>query len=291
MTGQFFGKSIAIMAFALLIGAVNVWAQATEIKLEHDALGKAPTINVQIGGKTYPFLFDSGGGLTIITPALAKEIGCTPFGQLAGYNAGGTRLDAKRCDNIELKMGDHTTRVDAGVMEIMTFFSPDTPQIGGFVSLQTFENKAITIDLANNKLIVENDKSLAERTKDMKRLESRMSRQMGGASIDMFVAANSPKGKLWLEVDTGNFSTIQIAPHAQEMLGINFDAPNRAKMTKPVKLDLVGLGTIEAPARERQMIYDGMLNYETISKMVVTMDLRDGRMWAKMNPATPAATK
>lgn len=71
------------------------------------------------------------------------------------------------------------------------------------------------------------------------------------------------------------------------MLGINFDAPNRAKMSKPVKLDLVGLGTIEMPARERQMIYDGMLNYDTISRWTVTIDLRTGKMWAKINPEQP----
>jgi hypothetical protein len=60
-------------------------------------------------------------------------------------------------------------------------------------------------------------------------------------------------------------------------------------MTKPVKLDLAGLGTIEMPGRERQMIYDGMLNYDTISKMTVTIDLRAGKMWAKINPEQPKA--
>jgi hypothetical protein len=33
------------------------------------------------------------------------------------------------------------------------------------------------------------------------------------------------------------------------------------------------------------MIYDGMLNYDTISKWLVTIDLRNGRMWAKVKPA------
>src|SRR5690606_9857200 len=108
--------------------------------------------------------------------------------------------------------------------------------------------------------IAETEKSFAERIKDMKRLESRIGSQGGGAIIDLFVAANTPKGKIWMEFDTGNFSALQFAPRAQEMIGINFDAPNRAKTSKPVKLDLVGLGTIEMPGRERNMIYDGMLN-------------------------------
>ncbi len=262
-------------------------SKPTEIKLEHDALGKAPTINVQVGKKTYLFLFDTGGGITTISPSVAKEIGCEPFGQITGFNAGGTRLDFKRCDNVELKLAGYQTRVNTGVFEIMHFFSPDTKEIGGIISLQTFENRVITIDLSGNLLTVENENSFTERIKDMKPLESRIGSQGAGGVIDIFVAANTPKGKIWLEFDTGNFSALLLAPHAQEMLGINFDAPNRAKMTKPVKLDIVGFGEIEMPGREREMIYDGMLNYDTISKMTVTIDLRSGKMWAKMNP--PAA--
>lgn len=275
----------SIIFLILVAGVLSLSAQITptEIKLEHDVLGKAPTINVQIGAKTYPFMFDSGGGITLISPAVAKEIGCTPFGQVAGFNAGGTRLDFKRCDNVELKMDGYSTRSNVGVYEIMTLFSPDTKEIGGFVSLQTFENQAITIDLAGNKIIVENENSLKERIKEMKPHESRIGSQGGGAVIDLFVAANTPKGKIWMEVDTGNFSTLQFSPPAQEMLGINFDAPNKAKMTKPVKLDIAGLGEIEMPGRERAMIYDGMLNYDTLSKMILTVDLSRGKVWAKYN--------
>ena len=289
----FYMKQLFAILLTIFMFAAGLNAQTdspVEIRLEHDALGKAPTINVQIGGKTYPFLFDTGGGITTISPSIAKEIGCTPFGQITGWNAGGTRLDFKRCDDVRLKLGGYETRANTGLFEIMTFFSPDTKEIGGIVALQTFKDKVITIDLAGNRLWVETERSFADRIKDMKPLESRIGSQGGGAVIDIFVAANTPKGKIWMEFDTGNFSTLQFAPHAQEMLGINFDAPNRAKMSKPVKLDLVGLGTIEGAGRERNMIYDGMLNYDTISKWTVTIDLRTGKMWAKINPPAAASS-
>ena len=289
----FYMKQLFAILLTIFMFAAGLNAQTdspVEIRLEHDALGKAPTINVQIGGKTYPFLFDTGGGITTISPSIAKEIGCTPSGQITGWNAGGTRLDFKRCDDVRLKLGAYETRANTGLFEIMTFFSPDTKEIGGIVALQTFKDKVITIDLAGNRLWVETERSFADRIKDMKPLESRIGSQGGGAVIDIFVAANTPKGKIWMEFDTGNFSTLQFAPHAQEMLGINFDAPNRAKMSKPVKLDLVGLGTIEGAGRERNMIYDGMLNYDTISKWTVTIDLRTGKMWAKINPPAAASS-
>jgi hypothetical protein len=31
------------------------------------------------------------------------------------------------------------------------------------------------------------------------------------------------------------------------------------------------------------MIYDGQINYDTVARMVVTIDLRNGRVWAKLN--------
>lgn len=288
---KFFIRQLYAVVLTVILSVAAASAQngsqPVEIRLEHDALGKAPTINVQIGNKIYPFLFDTGGGITTITPAIAREIGCEPFGQITGWNAGGARLDFKRCDDVELKLGNHSTRVDAAVFEIMHFFSPETKEIGGILSLQTFAGKTITIDLSGNLVTLETEKSFAERVKDMKRLESRIGSQGGGAVIDIFVAANTPKGKIWMEFDTGNFNTLQFAPHAQEMLGINFDAPNRAKTAKPVKLELVGLGPIEAVGRERQMIYDGMLNYDTISKWLVTIDLKTGGMWAKIKPEQP----
>ena len=284
-TNQFLALAILLMLAVCGQGlAQTADGQPIEIKLEHDVLGKAPTINVQVGAKSYPFLLDTGGGITTITPPIAKEIGCEPFGQISGFNAGGTRLDFKRCDNAEIQVGGYKTRVDTGVFDIMRLFGPETKEVGGIISLQTFRDRIITIDLSGNLLTVETESSFADRIKGMKQLESRIGSQGGGAVIDIFVAANTPKGKIWMEFDTGNFGTMFLAPHAQEMLGINFDAPNRAKMTKPVRLDIVGLGEIEMPAREREMIYDGMLNYDTISKMVVTIDLRTGSMWAKLKP-------
>ena len=63
-------------AFALQAAAQTTAAaalvQPLEIKLNHDALGKAATVNLQIGGKTYPFLLDTGSGITMISPDLAK---------------------------------------------------------------------------------------------------------------------------------------------------------------------------------------------------------------------------
>lgn len=83
-------------------------------------------------------------------------------------------------------------------------------------------------------------------------------------------------------LDTGNTNKLLLAPHAQQQLGIELDK-SKEKTAKNISLDLIGYGIFEAEAREREMIYDGMLNYDTIAKMLITMDLRTGKSWARAN--------
>jgi predicted aspartyl protease len=280
-----------LFTFVLLAGSIAAQTaeQPIEINLDHKALGKAATVSVQIGAKTYPFLLDTGSGVTIITPEIAQEIGCTPFGRISGLDTYGKKLDMQRCDQVELKMDGFTAKVDAAVRNIMPFFSPETPQIGGVIALQTFENKAITIDLAGNKIRVETADSLAERIKEMRQLETRVSRPFTGVGLEILAAASTPKGKVWMIFDTGNTNWSHVAPHALNQIGVSLDAPNKAKIVKPVKLDINGFGQFEFMGREREMIYDVRLNYDTLTKLVYTVDLRTGKMWVKSNPEQPAA--
>lgn len=263
----------------------NEKEQPIELKLERPA-GKVLTIKAQVGAKTYSFLFDSGGGATVITPEVVQEIGCKPLGRGVGFRASGERLEGSRCENIHFQMGNFSTITDTGIYNVMAFFDAETPPLGGIISLQTFENYPITLDLANKRLIVETEKSLKERIADMKPLQSRLSRQVGGATVDVFVAANTPNGRIWLELDTGNTGPVFLARHAIEQLGVNLDAANKSRLTKPVKYDFPGLGTTEAASRERDIIYDGQLNFDTIIKWLVTIDLRTGKVWVKPNEQT-----
>lgn len=257
--------------------------QPIAIKLEREKLGKIPTVTINVRGKNYTFFFDSGAAVTSISPSIAKAIGCEPYGQLTGYDAGGGVHKMTRCDDIEMNVGGFLTKIDVTVSDPMIYFPPGSPQIDGIISLQTFEDQIITMDLIGNNLFIETDKSFKKRIADMKPLRSRLSRELGGYGVDIFLAVNSPKGKVWMLLDTGNTNRLLLAPHAQNQLGIVLDkSPD--KTPKSVSLDLLGFGTIEAMGREREMIYDGILNYDTILKMLLTIDLRSGNVWAKANP-------
>jgi hypothetical protein len=291
MNRKFLHISAVILSIFLGL-SVNIEAQTPKstkknqpiaIKLEREKLGKIPTVSVNIGGKNYTFFFDSGAAVTSISPSIAKAIGCEPYGQLTGYDAGGGVHKMTRCDDVEMNVGGFSTKIDVTVSDPMIYFPPKTPQIDGIISLQTFEDQIITMDLIGNNLFIETDKSFKKRTADMKPLKSRLSRELSGYGVDIFLAVNSPKGKVWMLLDTGNTNKLLLAPHAQEQLGIVLDKSSD-KTPKPVSLDLLGFGTIEAMGREREMIYDGMLNYDTILKMLLTIDLKNGNVWAKANP-------
>ena len=276
-------KALIIFVFLLSIAARVEAKNPLEIKLDHALLGKTPTVEVVVNGKTRVFYFDSGGGLSGISPALAKEIGCTPLGEMVGYNAGGMKFTGPRCEDVALDIGGLKVTRDVGVFDPNQFFPDAKNRLDGSIALDAFDNQALTMDLTGNRLIVETEKSLKARTKQMKPLTARLSREIGGATLDIFIAAQTPNGRIWMLADTGNTNKMLFTPSAQKQLGINFDDAVGEKRIKPVKINLINLGEIEMESRERVMIYDGMLNYDLLAKMVLTADFRTGKIWGKLN--------
>ncbi|HVE57199.1 MAG TPA: aspartyl protease family protein [Pyrinomonadaceae bacterium] len=274
----------ALIIFVFLYSVVAVQAkEPIEIKLDHALLGKTPTVEVMVGGKPRLFYFDSGGGVSLISPALAKEIGCTPLGDMTGYNAGGVKISGPRCEDVDFSINGFKATRDMGVLDPNQFFPNSDGKLDGSIALDAFDGQTLTIDLAGNRIIVETEKSLKTRTKQLKPLTARVSREMGGASLDIFIAAQTPNGRIWMLADTGNTNKMLFTPSAQKQLGINFDDAVGEKRVKPVKINLINLGEVEMESRERVMIYDGMLNYDLLAKMILTADFRTGKIWGKLN--------
>jgi hypothetical protein len=45
-------------------------------------MGALRTVSVKIGKLELPFVFDTAGGDTFVTPAVASAVGCTPYRRL-----------------------------------------------------------------------------------------------------------------------------------------------------------------------------------------------------------------
>lgn len=240
-------------------------------------LGRLRTVDVELAGRERPFLFDTAGGVTLVTPEVAAEAGCEPFGRAVGFRHNGEPVSLERCRGLSLAIAGRETREDeVAVWDLMALLQ-GAPEVAGIVSLASFEGETITLDLGAGRLYREAGAGLPARLSGAKPLEIRAARQGGGGALDLFVAVESPKGPLWFELDSGALSPVLIAPHAAELLGLDLSPEEAAT----VSLSVAGLGAVEVVAQEKpDLIYDGLLNAAFLETIVLTVDLDDMRAWA-----------
>jgi hypothetical protein len=248
---------------------------ATQTEIAMTAyLGDLRTIPLAIGDWTGKVLFDTGGGLSLVTPAVADSIGCTPVGRLTGFRYDGESIHAPGCGVMVLASGSWSDSTELAVFDLMALLG-DAPPLDGLVGLPVFEGRLLTIDLPQNRLLIEDPRPDGPGS-NARPLQVRASRQAGGAGLDVFVAVRTPRGPIWLELDSGNIGPVLLAPHAAAMLGIAAET----ETPSPVRLDVVGLGEVELEAVVRDGIYDGLLNAAFFRQYVITLDLDGIRAWA-----------
>ncbi len=254
---------------------------AREVRLEPYA-GRLRTVSVAVAGEERRFLLDTGGGITLLAPSAAREAGCTPRGRLTGFRMGGERVDFPVCGTVALALGGARLAPEAAVLDLAGILTPGLPPLAGLVSLQTFGSRAVTLDLGGGRLWIETAASLADRTRGMAPLVARPQLEMGGAGLDLFVAVDGRRGRLWFLVDSGNLDEVLLAPHALEELaaGEALEAL-RAGRTVEVELPVAGLGRARVAARQRDVIYDGVLNAAFLERVVLALDLGPVRAWAR----------
>jgi hypothetical protein len=238
-------------------------------------IGRLKTVSVELNGKEHAFLFDTAGGVAILTPDVAKEI-CEPFGRITLFRMSGERLDLQQCGAQTLKMGDFETQAETAVLDLMALLPEGAPAIGGLLSLNAFHDQIVTIDLKNNLLTIETESSVQQRIRDMSPLRMRRSSSPTGNSLDVFIAVRGGSHTLWFELDSANLSDVLVSPHAARQLGVSLP---------DIELQLEGLPTpLKAKATERDLIYDGALNAAVMEKLVLTIHFRANKIWGKIHP-------
>jgi predicted aspartyl protease len=241
--------------------------------------GALKSVDVTVGRHMLPFILDTGGGISIITPEVAGEVGCIPFGRLTAFRHNGERIELQRCGKVALGVGSMNVDVETAIFDLMAVLrkAGDLPVVGGLIALDAFEKMPVTFDYANNRLTVESPASLKHRLEGMAPLSIRLSRQAGGASLDLFVEVRAKRGTIWLELDSGNNGPVLLSKHAIEQLGLD-----AAQTSLPLTLDVIGLGAVKCEAAVGDLIYDGLLNARFLNDAVLTVDLASTRAWAKL---------
>jgi len=233
-------------------------------------------VRARINGREGVFLFDSGGGVTTVTPEFAAQIGRKPWGKIVGFRMTAQRMDMERCDDVTLEIaGAREHLLTTGVFDLMSLLPPGASKLDGMIALDAFADKSITIDLANSRVFIETPESLAARIKGATEEAVRVVRDAEGLALTVDAAVKTASGTAWMELDTGNHGDIVVA----DWLADEFGLDPKKKEGRPIKFQLANGIAGEGRGHARDLIIDGNLGSQVLRNWIVTFDLPHGRAW------------
>ncbi len=229
-----------------------------------------------VDGHPARFLFDTGWGVTAVTPAMAKTIGCKPWGRVTGFRAIGERLDSQRCNaaTFQLKGCDVRTP-EVLVVDVMKFLPPDAASVDGGIGLDLFAGHTVTIESHAHRIVVETDASRDSRIKTAKEVPVRLVRDAQGAALTVDLAVPTAEGDAWMELDTGNAGHTMVAAHVAKLVGLKDDV----KGIQPLAIPLASGIVVKDTAVVRDLILDGDIGRGFLDNWDLTIDLSAGKAW------------
>ena len=246
-------------------------------------LSQQSAVHATIGGHPGTFLFDTGEGVSMISPALAAAVGCAPWGNIAGFRMTGDRMDTPHCDGITFTMAGRDFKAPSVIVfDVMKLLGgDDLPKIDGAIGLDIFAGRAVTIEPNAHRLIVESPMSLRARIAGATEVPVRLVRDTEGVALSVDVGVPTRSGLAWMELDTGNGGTLVIANYIAALLGLD---ANR-KEAQPAKFPLANGISVEGNARVKEgMIMDGDIGNQFLKHWNLTLDLEHSRAWLAIAP-------
>jgi len=239
-------------------------------------------LHATVNGHAGLFLLDTAGGITLLSPAFAKAVGCTPWGRLSGFQMMGQRLDGPRCDGVDFQLDGQVFHAPVTlVLDIAPLVAPDAAPVAGSIALDLFAGKAITVDIPGRRLIVESPASLQQRIANAQALPVLLSREVQGHALAAALGVPTAKGMLWFELDTGNGGTILVSQPYASLFGLDPKAEGPQRADFPLAPGLRAQGNAFTP----DMVIDGNLGMPFLRDKLITLDLHTGRLWMAAGPS------
>ena len=231
-------------------------------------------MHVTLKGKEGDFLFDTGGGVTLVTEEFSKGIDCRYLGRSTGYNMFGRKVEGPHCDDVSLAAGAvPLSPVNIGKIDFGGQF-PGDKDPDGLLSLDAFDGKAITIDQRSATVTIETDKSLKKRVRGMQEFPLRVVRECSGRCLAAFLGVKTPDGMTWLNIDSAAGGVSLISKEYAATFGLD---PN--KKEQELNFPLTPGIVIGGPVFVTDMIMDGNLGQPFLAEHVVTIDLKNSKIW------------
>lgn len=251
---------------------------ATVIRLQ-PYQGRLRAMQARAADREWLLLFDTGGGTTVISPALAQALGCAPRGSVTGYRMSGDPITMPTCAEGALVLDDwRAPSQTLAIFDVMTLLPRGWPRVDGVIALRSFAGHRLTLDLAANAVMVHDTRaaSVDALRADAKRLLGRLATGPSGAELLAFAGMVAGADTLWLEVDSGNLDAVLLAPHTARLLGVSDSV---GAQHRDLALPLVPGQPATVLARVRTLIFDGALNAAWLEQGRLTIDLVDGSLW------------
>ncbi|OUL61825.1 aspartyl protease family protein [Flavobacterium sp. AJR] len=237
------------------------------------------TVDVIIKEKKYNFLFDTGGAETLISPEIANLLNKSIYGSSTGFRMNGEIIKAQKSDNISLTIGNTTLfHPTVGVWDIMSILPKEFPKIDGIISLKSFSNDILTIDLSKNILIIENSTSAKKSIKGKHLLPTRFANGLEGSELNIFIRVPKNNHFYWFLFDSGNSGPLLLSNESALIWELKPEN-NAIELTDPKSEFIIGKNILKAKPFTRNIIYDGVLNFESISKYIFTIDFKKKEVW------------
>lgn len=265
-------KLLLAAAFLILTAAA---ARAEPLTLSPYVEGSGlVAADIEIGGQPAHVLFDSGGGVTVITPEFARRIGCATFGSFTGFRMRGERLDLQKCGAREVRAGRSAVRRDLAVLDLAPLLGEGAPPLDGIMGLDVFDGRLVTLSLADRRVRIGERPGAGWREGVV-----RFQREAGGAGLSAFVRVDSSQGPLWMLLDSGSVGVFAyLSPGALQQLGHAGEGP--------VTLRVSGAGEHQVEIRRMDaLIYDGVLGERFMRMFDIAIDFRRSRIWWRPHPA------
>lgn len=257
---------------ASLLFASPAAAEPVELQLR-PYVALLRTIDIEISGQPARMLFDTGAGISSITPEFAAQIGCAPFGEITSFRMNGERVRFQLCQSTSSRIGRETALREFAVFDLQSVLPEGLPHLDGVLGLDTFAGKTITILPNLSGMRIESTASARRATRGLETSRAHLFREASGRGLTVFAPAPSPHGELWFLLDSANLTGVRLHPWAQQSLLAGAPGP-ALEMTVEGARRWSGVATLDA-----DLIYDGVLDAEFMASHSITIDLRDGRLW------------
>ena len=225
------------------------------------------TVRVESSAGPLRLLLDTGGGMTLVTPAVAARGGCNPVGRDVGHRMSGERVTFERCEAWQVSSGAWHSRVDPiGVFDVNALLPKELPAVDGLLALDAFRGRVLTLDWAAGDLTIHADADANRAARSA--LELRAATGDNGRFLSVLVPVASPRGRLWFLLDSGNIRGTLVSRHVVDAKLVTVGEHGEASLA------IAGRPPHATSVIVDDLDIDGALGTDFLLNSTVTLDLR-----------------